>query len=113
MKSFTFAIFLSSATSFSTHAISTCPELVMPVNAVELVWPSLPAGGIDENGLLEIIEIEFIVELDGKTSDIAILDSKPKWFSRAAHHTISSTVFSPPPFRCSKQMKLRYELPRT
>jgi hypothetical protein len=96
--------------SLTTEAIEQCSSKVEPVKPVQLVWTSLPAGGLGPDGLFEVIKLEFIVDSGGRTSNIEILEATSKVMLRAAKKTIAKTDFNAPIVKCKKHMVLTYEL---
>lgn len=101
---------LASTVINEKYELTPCPELIQPENPLELIWPGAPAGGLSNDGQVRhYFRIKFVVQNDGKTSDIRVLESDSRIFLRAARRTIANTTFNQPDKPCEKIVELVYE----
>ena len=90
-------------------ALNECSEKIIPVSPLKLAWPGLPAGGVTEHVISETVTLKFIVTIQGKPSNIEVINTTSRIYVRGAKRTIARTQFVSPIQECIKYMKVDYE----
>jgi len=79
------------------------------MKAIERVTPQYPTD-VMEDKKVQFVRMSFLVNLEGKVSEVEVLESSNRRFSRTAIRTIKKWLFEAQEKICRHEMKLEWTL---
>lgn len=108
-QTFSFLLLLFAFGGNAELTLNKCSKDIVPLASLELIWPGLPAGGAEERVISESVALKFIVNAEGVTENIEVVNSTSRGYELSAKRTIFKTRFIPPKVKCIKYMAVQYE----